>query len=130
MKGLVFTAVAIVILVGSGVRAHHSHTDFLVDRDTTLAGVIEGIQFQNPHVLIRLRTADATRYTAEWQGAEWLHHHPEMVSPQQRPVGSDTLKAGDRIVVVGSPARDSSLHVLVNLKEVRRLADGWTWKAR
>jgi hypothetical protein len=110
-------------------RAHHAHPDFALDRSARVEGTVVSVQFQNPHVLIRLRTADSTVYMAEWQGAQFLQSHPELVS-ERMPVRSTTLKIGDRVAIVGAPSRDIALRGLVNLKEVRRLDDGWVWQAR
>jgi hypothetical protein len=123
----VFAAIAITATAAS---AHHAYTGFALDRDATITGTIEGIRFQNPHVLIVMRTADAERFTAEWKGANWLQSHPELVSPNRGPVTSQTLKPGDRIVVTGAPPRDKALRSMVNLKEVRRPSDGWQWTCR
>ena len=117
-------------LASAAVDAHHSHADFALDRNVTLTGTIEGVQFQNPHVLIMVRTDSAGLYTAEWQAAGWLQSHQELVSPGSAPLTNRTLQAGDRIVIVGSPPRDSVLRSLVNLKEVRRPRDGWVWSCR
>jgi hypothetical protein len=124
------SAVAVVVLLGTAVYAHHSHPDFLTDQDATVEGTIEGIDFKNPHVVMTIRTADSTVYTIEWQGAYYLRDHINMVSPVEGPVVSDTLKRGDRIVVVGCPARDPSHHELVTLKKVQRPLDGWLWTCR
>ena len=118
------------VLAGAAVDAHHSHADFALDRDVTVSGTIETIHFQNPHVLLVVRTAGSTFYTAEWQSAGWLQAHPELVTPGTLPVTSTTLKAGDRVVIVGSPPRDGTLRAVVNLKEVRRPSDGWLWSCR
>jgi hypothetical protein len=114
-------------LAGAAVDAHHSHADFALDRNVTVTGTIESIHFQNPHVLLVVRTAGSMFYTAEWQSAGWLQAHPEFVGPGAAPVSSTTLKAGDRVVIVGSPPRDSTLRTVVNLKEIRRPSDGWLW---
>jgi hypothetical protein len=124
------SAGAVVFLLGTGVYAHHSHPDFLTDQDATVEGTIEGIDFKNPHVVIMLRAADSTVYTIEWQGAYYLRDAVQMVSPVEGPVKSDTLKLGDRIVVVGCPPRDPSHHELVILKTVQRPLDGWLWTCR
>ena len=118
------------VLAGAAVDAHHSHADFALDRNVTVSGTIESIHFQNPHVLLVLRTTGSTFYTAEWQSAGWLQAHPELVGPGAPPVTNTTLKAGDRVVVVGSPPRDGALRTVVNLKEVRRPSDGWLWSCR
>jgi hypothetical protein len=129
MKGTVLVLGALVLL-GASVSAHHSHPDFVLDQDATVEGIIVGIQFQNPHVIIAIRAADATIYTAEWQAAHWLKFHANLVTPVNGPVNSDTLKVGDPIVVVGCPPRDPARHELVNLKAVRRLVDEWLWTCR
>ena len=122
---------AALALAGTVVAGHHVNTDFYLDREATIAGVVEGIRFQNPHVLIVVRTADAGRFTAEWHGAGWLQSHPELVSPMTSgPVTAETLKFGDHIVLVGAPARDAALRSLVNVKEIRRPRDGWLWSCR
>ena len=126
------TALAVLgaLVLGTAASAHHAYTGFALDRDETIAGTIEGIRFQNPHVLIVVRTENAGRFTAEWQGAHWLQSHPELVKPTQMPVTSGTLRPGDRIVVTGAPPRDSALRSLVNLKEIKRPSDGWQWTCR
>jgi len=118
------------VLAGTAVDAHHSHGDFALDRNVTVSGTIESVRFQNPHVLLVVRTMGSTLYTAEWQSAGWLQAHPEMVSAGAKPVSSMTLRAGDRVVIVGSPPRDGTLRTVVNLKEVRRPSDGWLWSCR
>jgi hypothetical protein len=116
------------LTVGTTATAHHSHPDFALDRNARVEGTVVGVQFQNPHVLIRLRTPDSTVYMAEWDGAHFLQSHPELVGDRM-PVRSDTLKVGDRLVIIGAPSRDIALRGLVNLKEVRRPNDGWVWQA-
>ena len=123
-------------LIATAASAHHSHPTFLLDQNVAVEGQIQSVAFKNPHVLIKLRTA-STVYTAEWQGRSWFENrdsesritdgrydHRSFVS-----VTSDTLKVGDHIIVVGCPSRDPAVHELVVLKEVRRLKDGWVWRA-
>ena len=112
------SAAAIVVVLGTAVHAHHSHSDFLLDHNATVSGQIESIQFRNPHVLVKIRTADSTLYTVEWESARSL---------RTTAVTLNTLKIGDQIVVIGCPPRDSVVHELVALKQVRRPSDGWVW---
>jgi hypothetical protein len=111
--------------------AHHSHPEFLAGQEAVVQGTIERIQFENPHVILTLRTADSVVYTVEWQSARWLATEPRVfVTPIPGPVLSDTLNVGDRVVVTGVPPRDPTRHELVNLKAVSRPADNWLWTCR
>ena len=122
---------ALLILVATTVDAHHSHPDFLTDRDATVQGTIESIRFVNPHVLMMLRAVDTNLYTIEWQSAIWLASEPAvLVTPTNGPVTAESLHVGDYVIVTGAPPRDSSRHELVSLKSVRRPLDGWTWTCR
>jgi len=81
MTRLALATLFAIALASAAAEAHHAHTDFELQREVTLTGIIESIQFRNPHVLLVVRTAASTFYTAEWQGAGWLQAHPELVSP-------------------------------------------------
>jgi len=129
MKATVVSFLSALALAGTALQAHHSHPDFALDRSARIEGTVVSVQFQNPHVLIRLRTADSSIYMAEWQGAQFLQSHPELVT-ERMPVRSNTLKIGDRLAIIGAPSRDAALRGLVNLKVVRRLNDGWVWQTR
>ncbi len=109
-----------VVLAGSSLRAHHSHADFLLEQNVSVEGALEQLTYANPHVLLRIRTAEGVLYTAEWQAASWLQYHAH--------VTLTTLRVGDHVIVVGSPSRDPASHELVRLKEVRRPRDGWTYQ--
>src|SRR5262245_24106580 len=115
---------AAVIGLGPATYAHHAHPGFS-ENQLAVTGTIERIDFRNPHVIISLRAADSVLYTAEWQAASYLQRHPQFVSPIEGPVGVDTLRLGDRIVVVGSP--HPARHELAMLKVVERPSDGWLW---
>jgi hypothetical protein len=116
MRGM--ASAAVVAMLATAVYAHHSYPDFLLDQTATVEGTIESIQFENPHVLLKIRTADSIVYTAEWEAARSL---------KTTAVTSSTLRVGDHIVVIGCPPRDPALHELVALKQLRRPMDGWVW---
>jgi len=119
MKRTLPAAVAIFLLAGSSARAHHSHPDFLLDQRVSIEGDIEQLRYANPHVVLKIRTAEGVVYTAEWQAASWLEYNAH--------VTLTTFRVGDHIVVSGAPSRDPSSHELVQLKEVRRPRDGWSY---
>ena len=114
---LVATLVA--LLTGGAAYAHHSYGAYYEDQTVTIEGTLETIRFANPHVIMTLRTDAQQVYTLEWQNVIQLRHGN---------VGPTTLKAGDRIVVIGSPPRDSSSHTITLLREISRPADGWRWR--
>ena len=119
MKRTLPVTIAILVLAGGSARAHHSHPDFLLDQRVSVEGDIEQLRYANPHMLLRIRTAEGVLYTAEWQAASWLEYHAH--------VTLTTFRVGDHVVVSGAPSRDPSVHELVELKEVRRPRDGWSY---
>jgi hypothetical protein len=107
------------ILGGAPAYAHHSYAAYSEQQTVTMEGTVESVRFANPHVLLTMRTDGGELYTIEWQNLVQLRHGK---------VGPDTLKAGDRIVVIASPARDPSSHMLSLVREMRRPSDGWRWR--
>jgi hypothetical protein len=131
MRLIVSATLIATLLATAAASAHHSHPDFLADQEATVEGTIDSIQFENPHVIVKIKTTDSVLYTIEWQGATWLANEPRVfVTPIPGPVTSDTLRVGDRIVVTGVPPRDPMRNELVNLKAVSRPADNWLWTCR
>jgi hypothetical protein len=113
-------AMVILVLASGSVRAHHGYPNFLLNQTASVEGDIQELKYANPHVVLKIRTADGAVYTAEWQGASWLEYFAH--------VTLTTLKVGDHVIVSGAPARDPASHELVRLKEVRRPRDGWTYR--
>ena len=116
---------ALVVLLGAGASAHHAHPDFDLSRKVTVTGMLESMVWKNGHVLLTLRTADSTLYSAEWQGANQLYLRYGCA--YNGPVTRDTLKVGDFLVVVGAPPIDPARHELVVLSELSRPSDQWHW---
>ena len=116
-RTLVVTLVG--VLVAGAAYGHHSYGAYYEDQTVTIEGTIETIRFANPHVVMTLRTDAQQIYTLEWQNLIQLRHGN---------VGPTTLKAGDRIVVIGSPPRDQASHTITLLREISRPSDGWRWR--
>lgn len=108
------------MLMGGTAAAHHSYAAYHVNQIVEVDGVIEALEWVNPHSLLKVRTEDAL-YTFEWLAAN---------SMKRRGIEHDSLKTGDRVIVTGNPRRDIAESGVVNLKSVRRPADGWNWPAR
>src|SRR3954451_15673008 len=82
-------------------HAHHSYGTFYdLCTSVTITGRIDTVQWKTPHILIDLRTDEGTVYRAEWTGP---------LNLASTRITADTLKAGDRVVVTGSPLRDEAL---------------------
>ncbi|PYR69718.1 MAG: hypothetical protein DMF88_05160 [Acidobacteria bacterium] len=113
------TAALVAVLTAGAAYAHHSYGAYYENQTITIEGTLETIRFANPHVIMTLRTEAQQLYTLEWQNLVQLRHGN---------VGPTTLKAGDRIVVIGSPPRDPSSHMITLLREISRPSDGWRWR--
>jgi hypothetical protein len=110
---------AALLLTARAAGAHHSYAAYFEDQRVTIEGTVDSVRFANPHVLVTISTDAGEHYTIEWQNLVQLRHGN---------VGPDTLKAGDRIIVIASPARDASSHMFSLVREMRRPADGWLWR--
>ena len=115
------------------VLAHHSWGTFYdTCAKVTIDGVIETIEWKDPHTWIAVKTDEGTLYRTELTSARGL---------ERTGFKPDTLKPGDRITVTGSPMRppdeirarfaaftgDERSKTTVALWQVRRASDGWNW---
>ena len=138
MRRELFVLLGCVLLAGTSATAHHSHPAFLLDQVVSIEGDLVELKFANPHVLMKVRTAEGTVYTAEWQGKSWFENRDwESQHTDKRydkrcfvSVTPQTLKIDDHVVVTGSPHRDPNMFELVVLEEVRRPRDGWRWRSQ
>jgi len=121
MRRTTLAIVRVIVLAGGSARAHHGYADFYLDQTVSVEGAIEDIQFVNPHVVLKVRAADSTVYTATWRGPSQLARQGVTVA---------TLKVGDHIVVSGCPPRDPASRELMPLRAVRRPRDGWVWQGQ
>ena len=98
LAGTVFVAT-----LPSSAYAHHSHPYFYDQcKSITVEGRVERVDFKDPHTWIVLRLDDGTAYTVDWAGLSGLTR-TGIIGPAK-----DTLVAGSRVVVTGSPIRDSA----------------------
>ena len=118
----------------SSAHAHHSHGMFY-DQCTsvTIDGKIEAVQWKNPHTLIDVKTNDGAAFRAEWTSLQGLANGG-VAGPAQ-----EALKVGERIVVTGNPMRDAATirasfpafiepaQKVVDVTQIRRASDGWSW---
>ena len=55
--------ILVLVLAGSSAHAHHSHSGFLLDQKVSVEGALEQLTYANPHVLLRIRTAEGVLCT-------------------------------------------------------------------
>jgi hypothetical protein len=122
VKRLLLTLGVVVLLAGVTASAHHSFAAFYFeDQSVTIEGQVIEYQYRNPHTWLHFTGKDAGgvehKYAAEWSNPGRL---------RQQGVTQDTFKAGDVVIVTGSPGRTPEEYRL-HLKQIRRPADGWSW---
>jgi hypothetical protein len=115
--------VAGAIVGGTCARAHHSFAALYVENQTaTIDGVVVQFLFRNPHSFIQVSVRDQSgaevRYEVEWRGANQL---------MRQGVTQMTLKAGDRLIISGSPSRNPQDRWL-RMATLQRPRDGFTWR--
>lgn len=115
----------VVVALGAAVRGHHSFaTYYFEEQSVSIEGVLVEFELKAPHAWVHVLAPDANgqmqRYGAEWSNPSRLARDG---------IDKDTLRAGDRVVIVGSPGRVASEFKL-HLKRIERLSDGWKWTRR
>jgi hypothetical protein len=118
MKRTVLAILGGIVLVGGSAIAHHSYADFHLDQRKSVEGALDSIRFVNPHVVLMIRAADSTMYTATWNAASRV---------ERDGVTRTTLRIGDHLIVTGAPPRDVTSHELMPVWEISRPRDGWRW---
>ena len=104
-------------LAGAATSAHHSYSAY--DRKQTLEveGVLQVLEWAAPHTLLKVR-ADEKLYVFEWRAP---------VALQRDGIQRDSFSVGDRLIAAGNPHREIAENGIVNLRSIRRPADGFSW---
>ena len=117
------------LMSGVTAYAHHSFAGTYMESGVvTLEGTVAEFNIRNPHSFISIEVTDkdgkVTRWGGEWGGVTQL---------SQGGVNRFTLKIGDKIIIDGAPARDSSDHKVLVRKVVRpktATSEEFTWTGR
>jgi Family of unknown function (DUF6152) len=122
-RGLVVAA----ILVGIGLAAiplsaHHSFAaTYYEDKTQTVEGDLVQFVFRNPHSFVHLEAPDESgemqRWAVEWGSGMQL---------STQGLSATSLKAGDHVIIIGSPGRNPEDHRL-RMKSLERPKDGFKW---
>ena len=114
-------AIALTLSVES-VSAHHSFAaTYLEGQTQKIEGKVVQFLFRNPHSFLHVEAPDDNGtmqvWNIEWGGGGVLG---------RQGVTRETLKPGDRVIVVGQPGRVPEEHRL-RMVNLTRPADGWKW---
>ena len=119
MRRTALAVIAVIVLTGASARGHHGYANFFLDQRLSIEGEIEELRYANPHIVMKIRTADSAVDPATWRSASQV---------ERAGVPRTTLKVGDHVIVTGAPPRDPASHELMPVREIRRPRDGWIWK--
>jgi hypothetical protein len=119
VKSSLFTLV-LALIAGVPAYAHHSFAaQYSEDQMVSIEGEVVEFDYRSPHAWVYIMAKNDNgpmqRYAAEWA-------NPNRLARQG--ITKDTLKAGDYVILRGSPARNPGENKL-HLKGIERPADGW-----
>jgi len=89
--------------------AHHSQSEYDLRGKVEVEGTITEVQWKSPHAWIQMDVVDE-----KGQKVNWGFELPSPVTLMRRGWKRDSLKPGDRIKVVGAPARNHPAIVIAN----------------
>jgi hypothetical protein len=122
MWKLLSLAAIAAVLAGTTVSTHHSFgATYEVSKQTKVEGQIVSFVYRNPHSFVHVEAPDAQgamqRWAVEWSGTSQLANAG---------VQRDTLKVGDKVVIVARPSRVPNEYRLL-MVNLTRPSDGFTW---
>jgi hypothetical protein len=125
MKAAILSLIVAVVALCAPVSAHHSFpAHYFEEQTVSIEGELVEFDYRAPHAWVRVMAPDDKGVLQQFS-AEWAN--PSRLS--QLGVTKETLKAGDRVVITGSPGRNPAER-RIHLKSIQRPADGWAWTAR
>ena len=113
------------LLAASTAFAHHSFgATYEVSKQIKVEGKIVQFVYRNPHSFVHVEAPDAEgtvqRWAVEWGGTAQL---------TTQGVNRDTLKVGDKVVIVARPSRVPGEYRVLMVRLVRP-SDGFAWGSR
>ena len=122
MRRAALTFVVILASCGVAIEAHHSISGvYDASRPVTVDAVVTAFHFVNPHPFVEVDARDATGAMQHWRLE--LDNRSELAAVG---MAATTLQPGDRIVAIGSAARDGSKSMYV--RRLDRRADGFVYE--
>jgi hypothetical protein len=105
-KGIVTAAAAAAVLCGGLAEAHHSYSAFDMQKTMTYTGTVVEFKLMNPHSHFILKVAPGAAHPATV--GTWDVEGGSINIMVRQGWRKDTLKAGDKVTVVGHPMRDGA----------------------
>ena len=111
------------MLAPSPVFAHHSFAgSYFEDQNARIEGKLVEFDYRSPHSFVIVdvadsKTGEAVRWAVEWRSGARLGREG---------VTRETLKPGDRVIVIGHPGRNPGEHRL-HMWGINRPSDGWKY---
>src|SRR5262245_32847049 len=93
-----------VLLAAATAYAHHSFAKtYAEEKQVSVEDDVVSYEYRNPHTWVYFNVKDQTGVSRRY-GAEWSN--PRRLG--QQGVLATTIRPGDRVIVTGSPSRNSS----------------------
>jgi hypothetical protein len=122
MQRRLFSIVVASALLGVAAQAHHSISAVYDDTQrVTIDGVVTQFQFINPHPLVVMDVKDSAGNAQQWRLE--MDTHRELAD-----IGftNETLKPGERLVIIGSRARRQPQSLYI--RRLERPSDGFAYE--
>lgn len=122
-KWLPMLLLALASLLAVRAFAHHSFAAvYDAEASISIEGKVVQFLYRNPHSVLHVLAKDESgvekRWAVEWQGATQLG---------AAGISSQTIRAGDPVIVTGHPGRVAAENRILML-EITRTTDGFGWK--
>ena len=89
-------------------QAHHSMAMYDTQKNVLVTGVVRRIELKNPHSMFYLTVTDA-----QGKAIEWTLESQPLATLTLNGWSASTVKVGDTVTAVGSPARNGTNAMLV-----------------
>jgi hypothetical protein len=122
-RGLVASIVAgAALAVAVPLSAHHSFAaTYFEDKTQTIEGDLVQFVFRNPHSYVHLEAPDENGQMQRW-AVEW----GSGMQLSTQGLTATALKAGDHVIVTGSPGRNPEDRRM-RMRTITRPKDGFKW---
>jgi hypothetical protein len=122
-RGFILVVSLVSLLTASSLFAHHGVPNFDMSRTVTIKGVVIDYLLINPHMEMRVKVADDTGNSMEWN-VEAV----SLLMMLRAGFKRDTFKPGDMVTVTGHPNKDGKpmmVLVKVMLPDGREMLSGY-----